>query len=418
MYAKKLLAVLLLVAVTGAAPAFAQGGLTTKNFTFKEGDFNQSVDKALSGNVVGYQYVLIKDGRLVTEGAGGWARTSADGLMKMTTRTPINVGSLFKFMTGTTLLHLMEHPGKFSPDKGEHLQSRLGYHVWGLFPAVWFNNMDYNVRKISFRQLLQHRSGFDDDFQGPRTEMGFLKAGFTPAQYDKREYSNINFVMTGHLIPLYEEPRLNADINGSVQNANMSTSAADDYVQNRLGRRMLEIFRERIWSKMSPKFSPSCDAKADFKDTAAYGYHSKTDPAKGIITSSIESRGHCGGEGGFYMSTRDYANYVAHFAETELIVSKEARDMMYKEGMNPDDRLVWAGATDGNWRSYDWFRKNFKTGTLVWSAGGTEGTNAVLLRLPENYYLVLAVNSNDFKVNELFNVGTDAFIAATKDNFK
>ena len=418
MYAKKILAALLLAALAGASGARAQGGLATKNFNFKKDAFNQSVDKALYGNVIGYQFVLIKDGRVVTEGANGWARTAADGQRKMTTSTPINVGSLFKFMTGTTLLHVMEHPSKWTANQNYGLETQLGTHIWGYFPAVWYNNMSRDVRKISFRQLLQHRSGFDDDFKGERTELGFLKSGFTTSQFDKREYSNINFVMAGHLLSVYENTHILADVNGVVQNEGMSTPAADDYVQDRLGRRMVEIMRERIWSKMSPKFSPSCNAKVDFKDTAAYGYRFKTDLQKGVITSSIESRGHCGGEGGFYMSTRDFANYMAHFGETELIVSKQARDLMYREGMNPDDRLVWAGATDSKWRSYDWFEKNFKSGTVVWSAGGTEGTNAVLLRLPQNYYLVLAVNSNDFKVNELFNVGADAFIAATKDNFR
>jgi hypothetical protein len=39
---------------------------------------------------MGYRYVLIKDGQLVTEKAGGVAQTSKDnGPLPMTTRTPI-----------------------------------------------------------------------------------------------------------------------------------------------------------------------------------------------------------------------------------------------------------------------------------------------------------------------------------------
>lgn len=420
MYAKKILAVALLVVICGgsATPALAQVNLGGKVISFKEEAFDQSMKASLADTVKGYQYVLIKDGKIVTEGAGGWARNAIDGgQMKMTTSTPINVGSLWKFMTGTTMLNIMEHPGKWSPSKGQSLKSRLDYPIWGLFPSVWYNNMDNGVRGISIRELLQHRSGFDDDFKGPRTELGFLKAGYLESQAGVREYSNINFVMAGHLIPLYENEHINADLNAHVQNNNLPTERADDYVQDQLGRRMVEIQRERIWSKMSPKFSPSCNATVDFKNTAAYGYKSRMDIGKGVLTSSIEKRGHCGGEGGFYLSTRDFANYMAHFSETDLIVSKEARDMMFSEGMNPNDRLVWAGATDKNWRSYNWFEKNFKMGVIAWSAGGTEGTNGVLLRLPQNHYLVLVVNSNDFKVNELFNFGADAFIAATKHNF-
>ena len=42
------------------------------------------------------------------------------------------------------------------------------------------------------------------------------------------------------------------------------------------------------------------------------------------------------------MSARDFANYAAHFSKSDLIVSKTARDKMYTETMNVDDRLVWA----------------------------------------------------------------------------
>ena len=59
---------------------------------------------------MGYQYVLIKDGKIAAEGAGGKARTGTDGNLDMTTSTPQNIGSLTKFLTGTTMISLLEKP--------------------------------------------------------------------------------------------------------------------------------------------------------------------------------------------------------------------------------------------------------------------------------------------------------------------
>jgi CubicO group peptidase (beta-lactamase class C family) len=87
----------------------------------------------------------------------------------------------------------MEKPWVYSPDKDKPLQFRLNRKISTLFPDVWSNTMMKGVENISFRQLLQHRSGFDDDFKGDRTVMGFIHAGFSQSQFDVREYSNINF---------------------------------------------------------------------------------------------------------------------------------------------------------------------------------------------------------------------------------
>ncbi|MEQ1645890.1 MAG: hypothetical protein ABL959_20730 [Pyrinomonadaceae bacterium] len=88
--------------------SFGQLGLSTKQITFKKDVFEQNLTSTLSPQMLGYQYVLIKDGKIVSEVAGGNARVGQNGLMKMTPTTPINIGSLFKFISGTTMLNLFE----------------------------------------------------------------------------------------------------------------------------------------------------------------------------------------------------------------------------------------------------------------------------------------------------------------------
>src|SRR5215470_9376173 len=87
--------------------------------------FESSAHQALQGQVMGYSFVLMKDGRLVSEGAGGSARNAADGRQPMTTSTPQNLGSLFKFVTGMTMLHILEHPPAGSAGGQGTLASRL-----------------------------------------------------------------------------------------------------------------------------------------------------------------------------------------------------------------------------------------------------------------------------------------------------
>ena len=422
---KKSTAILILIAlstswVAAQVPRGPQG-VKANTINLNKAAFDQSLSNAIGPKVMGYQYVLIKDGRLVTEKAGGLAQTSKDnGPLNMTTRTPLNIGSLQKFVTGTALLNLMEHPTQWSPGVNKSLRNQLDMPIWGQFPNLWRDLIPGptvpcpQIRCIKYRQLLQHRSGFNNDKESNRTVLGFLGDGdgFLPSQYDKRVYSNINFVLTGYLLPGYERNYfLNEIMANAVKYPN--TSSADQYVRDQLGKRYNEILHERIFDRMTPKINPTCNGANTVTATAAYGYQTKNDSKPGIITSAIDKKGHCSGEGGYYWSARDFANYVAHFSASNLIVSDLARDTMYTEGMDADDRLVWSSA-----KSDDWMEQHFQMPVIVWSNGIVEGSRAVLIRLPQNHYLVLFTNSEDMSAGDLYNAGVAAFKAGMDHNFE
>lgn len=413
-----LLSLLSFSTVTAQVPRGPQG-MQTKTITLSKAEFDQSLSGAIGPKVMGYQYVLIKDGRLVTEKAGGLAQTSKDnGPLNMTTKTPLNIGSLQKFVTGTALINMMEHPTKWSPGENQNLRNRLDSPIWGQFPNLWLDLVPGptvscpQIRCIKYRQLLQHRSGFNDLKENNRTVMGFLgeSDGFLESQYDKRQYSNINFVLTGYLLPVYERDYWVNELMNTA--ANYPTQSADQYIRDQLGKRYDQILQERIFDRMTPKINPSCDGARQLKATAAYGYQTKTDNKAGIITSQILKKGHCTGEGGYYWSARDFANYVAHFSASNLIVSDAARDVMFTEGMPRDDRLVWSSAT-----SDDWMKTNFKMPWIVSSNGIVEGSRTVLIRLPQNHYLVIFTNSEDMSASALLNAGIAAFKKGMEHNF-
>ena len=399
----------------------AQIKIAPKTKTLKKDVFDAAMSRMVRPNVMGYQYVLIKDGKFVTEGAGGKARTGSDGDLNMTTSTPINIGSLAKFLSGTARINLFEKPApKTDSDyKKNGLQANLDRVIWAELPKVWLDQIPGpyvkgpQQRNITFRKLLQHRSGFDEDLKTTKKLTTFISAldeEFNPALFDKRKYTNMNFTLGGYLLPLIEYHNLNYDLD--IETNGMSQTDADKLVRDKLGWRMDTLMRERIWSKMSPKFNITCDPTKDAKNTGAFGYINKDKKGGGVMNSMMETNGHCVGVGGYFTSARDLANYVAHFSQTDLIVTQAGRDAMYKEGMPEDDRVVWSVATVDNW-----IKTNFNMPYVLWSDGGSDGNRTVLVRLPNNYYLILFANSDDLKTPNLYNIGVAAFKEGMKHNF-
>jgi hypothetical protein len=399
----------------------ASGQRAAKVNTFKKAPFDAAIKDLVEPNVMGYQYVLIKDGKIAAEGAGGKARTGNDGNLDMTTATPQNIGSLAKFLSGTAMINLFEKPAaKTDSDyKKNGLQANLDRVIWAEFPKVWLNaipgpfDKGITQRRIKFRQLLQHRSGFDEDWKATKTDGTFpsqLKNQFNVDLYDKRKYTNVNFTLGSYLLPLIEYHNLNYDLD--IETNGMSMTDGDKLVRDKLGKRMDALMRERMWNKMSPKFNATCDPKKDVKNTAAYGYPNKQAKGGGEFYSMMETIGHCVAVGGYFTSARDFANYVAHFSQTDLVVTQTGRDAMFKDGMPSDDRLVWTAATTD-----DWINTNFKMSRVAWSNGIAGGVRTVLLRLPENHYLILFTTSPELAVGDLFKIGTLAFKEGMKHNF-
>jgi CubicO group peptidase (beta-lactamase class C family) len=407
----------LVVTILLAGIASAQTGVIIGNppITFQKRAFEVSMFNALNGKVMGWQYVLIKKGVVVSENAGGLAQNAADGNVPMTVNTPTNIGSLAKFLSGTAMLGLMEKPGSFDQyDNGLSLDQKLERKIWTVMPNAWINDMTGGVENISFRQLLQHRTGFDTFKDGNRTVLGYLEDsnGFLPAQFDKRQYANINFVLNGYLLSLYTSPSTKLSFDAQQQYFGWNDIQADMVIRQTSGTKMHNLMKTRIWDKMTPKILPNCDAANTLQNVAAYGYSSVNDATTGQITSAIDNQGHCAGQGGYFLSMRGLANYLAHFAATDLIVNQDTRTEMVTNDMNPRDQLVWSFSVP----SY-WYGTRFNMPNIAYSNGVAGGWRSVLIRLPEDYYLVAATNSPDLDADAVRDAGLSAFIQGMKHNF-
>lgn len=400
----------------GIASADTKQITTQSPPTLLKSAFESSAHQALQGKVMGYSFLLMKDGRVVSEGAGGYARNAADGQKPMTTNTPQNLGSLFKFVTGMTMLHILEHPPAGSAGGQGSFTSRLDAPVALLYPQIWQNAVKTPaIRTITFRQLLQHKSGFRSCGAGANP-IGCFSGPFDPNNIGVREYENINFSLTGFLIGVYTKPDLLKAING-VPNS-VPVADRDKNFQIAAGQQMDKFFTTKMFPLVPGKISASCDALNEYKNTGAYTYRSRLDRDKGIITSRKASNLPCVGSGGYWMSIRDFAAFAATALHSNAIISSQVRSAIYNDKMDVDDRLVWSFTT-----SNTNIKDNFGMGTIIYSGGdqpyaGGQGAHTAIVRLPLGYEVLVFVNSNDLNSGALAKVGINAFWAGMAHNFQ
>ena len=166
--------------------------------------YEQNIRNAFEGQVVGYQYAIAKQGLLVSTRQDGVARTSADPpATPQSASKEMNIASVSKTITATVLVQLLE-------DKGISVDSSIEPYL----PASWVRGP--GVDDLSFRSLLTHSSGLDDnrnrDYRLADLE-SYIAAGVEGVNDDGVkykdifQYQNANFALFRVAIPylLYGE---------------------------------------------------------------------------------------------------------------------------------------------------------------------------------------------------------------------
>lgn len=148
----------------------------------------------------------------------------------------------------------------------------------------------------------------------------------------------------------------------------------------------------QIYGKITPAIKPSCNPKAEFVDQNkvwAPDYTSAQDTAKGATRDAREINGYCQAQGGWYISARDLAAFVANFNATKTLVSRQTRDLMFDDD-NSNERLLWSFTIDD-----DVIQQKFNLKTSPYMGGDHSGAHASILMLPNGYYAIGIINSND-----------------------
>ncbi|MEL7533890.1 MAG: serine hydrolase, partial [Bacteroidota bacterium] len=155
--------------------------------------FAQGLESRLDGKVMKYGY-HIRSGFAVYEKAVGLAKTAADGgNVNFTLDQRFNPASVTKTVTAVALLRAMEQNG-------------IGIHqsISPYVPTSW--NAHSSINRITFAEVLSHRSGFRNTVAGSYEYSGVqtvIEAGVKTA--DKvQTYQNINYavarVLLAHIV--------------------------------------------------------------------------------------------------------------------------------------------------------------------------------------------------------------------------
>lgn len=156
----------------------------------------------------GYAYVINKSGTAARNGFFGDRLHGTDGDVSSNIYAPMYAASINKTMTAAAMLRVLEEVS--NGDVALFLNAKIFQYL----PSNW--QFGLGINNITFKDLLQHRTGFASnaatDYDGIRT---LIAGGVSDDDY---EYSNANYAIMRILIAIMSE------------NVNMDNQANDVYM--------------------------------------------------------------------------------------------------------------------------------------------------------------------------------------------
>jgi D-alanyl-D-alanine carboxypeptidase len=270
--------------------------------------FQQNLQAGMGNQWTGYAFAISQHGQLKRSGTLGKRLNATDGNIDMETTTPLYGASVNKVMTAVAMLRILEEKG--NGDAGFWLNATIAQFL----PPGW--NFGPNSANITFRNLLQHRSGIPSsapiDYQGLRA---LIATG--TAVNKNYEYSNANYALLRILVA-----RMSGNVTGIDNNDQVNASA------------VLAGFRRYMETVI---FDP-LDIKAETSPAGNWAakYYGWGLSAPGWTIGDMTGRL---GNGGFYFSAIDCAKFLAYLNHSEQIVNANTREIMYNQ---------YLGWSDGN----------------------------------------------------------------------
>ncbi|MEP6712432.1 MAG: serine hydrolase [Ferruginibacter sp.] len=324
--------------------------------------------------VKGYAIVIGDKYGIKARAEDGWAQDPDDGNVKMTTKIPSCIGSVTKMISATALLNLLEAmPGV-----------KLDDPIFSKLPKKWQQKYKGSrVECLTYRQLLQHRSGFrkSDDVNNLDSMATLGKScPFTAS----RDYNNSNISLLRYLITGLAYPQEVAGIEKKLEGLSFdkySTQANIDY-----SFPYERYVKKNILDKGLVPLIASCRPQPDFMPKVAKGYSDRNDK-NGELTTT-ETNIHCAPQGSWYFS----AEMLVHFGRTLLYsnnyLTNTTQKMLF-DADKPDERLGWA-----SYKTHDAFGKETGQSKWPWHDGAQNGYFALLMQLPNGYVGTVMVNSS------------------------
>lgn len=389
-------------------------------------------NKLGAGILDGYAAVIInKDGNIVAEAAGGMAiRGDGNGYKDtlMTTSTPNDIGSDFKLISFITLLSVFEKRAARNP--ALTVEKQLNQPILPYLPKAWqaFINASASKRgddaqatariaKTTFAQLMSHKSGFRS-VTDKTSPFSYIDKGIQQADIGVRSYSNFNATVLTYLWP-----RLVDSATANTFDAQMESGKVANNDHAQYGKLYGDFFeswmQKHVFDVLQPSgIRPSCDPAVDFpKRNPPVIFARYYATAQGAVNpqywSEKDKNYGCHAQGGYYLSMRQLAQFMANYQATNTLVSDKVRKMMYEDsnGTTQDARLGWSRIAASEFAT-----TNFGVKRLPWHGGDNLGHTAII-QLPGGYIAVGTINgvgSGGTVVSGLI----DAWAEALRANFE
>ncbi|GAB4193037.1 MAG: hypothetical protein Fur006_37870 [Coleofasciculaceae cyanobacterium] len=167
--------------------------------------FEEKIHQALANQVKGYSVVIANEADIQAKVSGGWAQAPGDGNVPMKTYISSGIGSVSKVLTAVALLHLFDRHKLSSAS----VQDQLDMSIWDKLPLKWRETTlaGKNIESITYRRLLQHKSGIVSDDEGKNAPKEYqennirfyyiLQQGVDKDKIGKRDYNNFGIAIVG-----------------------------------------------------------------------------------------------------------------------------------------------------------------------------------------------------------------------------
>jgi CubicO group peptidase (beta-lactamase class C family) len=333
--------------------------VAAKKLTFKKtpklnvGAFGTAMHTLLKDNVVGYMLQVRQNDQLVYNLIWNFAQTPADANKGWNENTRMHVASVSKYLTAVGMVKVLD-------SKNISYDAKIA----GYLPSHWCRGN--NIDKITFRHLLQHKSGFSTG--GSSSDYAFMKArvaGGVPGVggYD---YENMNFGLMRLLIPI---------INGDVpKNATfVSDAALNDQAWDAV---TLYHYKSYMQSKV---FTPAGVANVDFApaNPNALAYVFPNSGAKGWNSGDLAS---VAGGAAWRLSTKELLNVMGTIRRKNSIIPADKAQYILDNYFGIDQAIDTPAGKIYN-----------KNG--AWGTGDGKTEQCVAYFLPNNTEVVVFVNS-------------------------
>jgi Beta-lactamase/Bacterial tandem repeat domain 1 len=347
--------------------------------TFNAVTFEQAVNNKMKNRPKGYAFAIGNKDGIKGHSAGGWAQDPADGNLTMAANIPSCIGSVTKMISATALLNLLE------AIPGVRLDDPIFVHL----PKKWQQKYKGSrVEDLSYRQLLQHRSGFrkNGDVNNLDSMATLPKTGAYSAG---RSYNNSNISLLRYLITSLAYPKDAAAIEKNLSAMSFADYSAQVNIDYCFPYE--HYVKKNILDKGLVPIAATCRPEPDLMPKVAKAYSDRKATKGALVISEKEHKAkgnHCAPQGSWYMS----AEMLVHFGRTLLYSNNYLTNTTLKmlfDDQNSGERLGWA-----NFATHEEFGKETGQSKWPWHDGAEKGYFALLMQLPNGYVGAAVVNSS------------------------